>query len=129
MMSMVEAYKRFWQNYAKFSERARRSEYWWVVLVQSLISVVFSLLRLVAGDSVMAMVFQMLAAIYGLASLVPMISLTVRRLHDIDKSGWWYLINFVPCIGGIVMLVFCCMDGTAGSNRFGDDPKAMNVVY
>ena len=127
-MSMVDAYKAMWKNYAKFSGRARRSEYWWVILAQTLISTAFSLIN-IAGDSVLGAVANVVISVYGLATLIPMISLTVRRLHDIEKSGWWYLLNCIPCIGSIILIVFFCKEGTAGSNRYGDDPKAPNVVF
>ena len=127
-MSMVDAYKAMWKNYAKFSGRARRSEYWWVILAQTLISTAFSLINM-AADSVLGAVANVVISVYGLATLIPMISLTVRRLHDIEKSGWWYLLNCIPCIGSIILIVFFCKEGTAGSNRYGDDPKAPNVVF
>ena len=127
-MSMVDAYKAMWKNYAKFSGRARRSEYWWVILAQTLISTAFSLINMVAGDSALA-VANVVISVYGLATLIPMISLAVRRLHDIEKSGWWYLLNCIPCIGSIILIVFFCKEGTAGSNRYGDDPKVPNVVF
>jgi uncharacterized membrane protein YhaH (DUF805 family) len=65
-----------------------------------------------------------LYVLYALAVLIPGLAVGVRRLHDIDKSGWWMLIAFIPLIGGIVLLVFAVMEGTSGSNRFGPDPKA-----
>lgn len=86
-MSMVDAYKAMWKNYAKFSGRARRSEYWWVILAQTLISTAFSLINMVAGDSALGAVANVVISVYGLATLIPMISLAVRRLHDIEKSG------------------------------------------
>ena len=128
-MSMVDAYKAMWKNYAKFSGRARRSEYWWVILAQTLISTAFSLINMAAGDSVLGAVAMVVISVYGLATLIPMISLAVRRLHDIEKSGWWYLLSCIPCIGAIILIVFFCKEGTAGSNRYDDDPKASNVVF
>ena len=125
---MVDAYKAMWKNYAKFSGRARRSEYWWVILAQTLISTAFSLINM-AGDSALGAVANVVISVYGLATLIPMISLAVRRLHDIEKSGWWYLLNCIPCIGSIILIVFFCKEGTAGSNRYGDDPKVPNVVF
>ena len=118
-----------WKNYAKFSGRARRSEYWWVILAQTLISTAFSLINMVAGDSALGAVANVVISVYGLATLIPMISLAVRRLHDIEKSGWWYLLNCIPCIGSIILIVLFCKEGTAGSNRYGDDPKVPNVVF
>jgi uncharacterized membrane protein YhaH (DUF805 family) len=72
------------------------------------------------GDSGMGM----LTLLYSLAVLIPGLAVSFRRLHDIDKSAWWLLIAFVPLIGVIVLLVFACMEGTRGDNRFGPDPKA-----
>lgn len=94
-----------------------------------LISTAFSLINMVAGDSALGAVANVVISVYGLATLIPMISLAVRRLHDIEKSGWWYLLNCIPCIGSIILIVFFCKEGTAGSNRYGDDPKVPNVVF
>lgn len=125
---MVEAYQLFWKNYVNFSGRSRRAHYWWVVLIQSVISVVAVILQtmLGMGDSAasVALVIGGIYSLYNLATVLPMLSLGVRRLHDTGRSGWWYLINFVPCIGSIVFLVFVCMPGTVGDNQFGPDPKA-----
>jgi uncharacterized membrane protein YhaH (DUF805 family) len=64
-----------------------------------------------------------LGGLYGLAVLIPSIAVTVRRLHDTDRSGWWFLIQLIPIVGGIILLVFVCLEGTRGPNRFGADPK------
>lgn len=65
-----------------------------------------------------------LGMLLALGLLLPSIAVAVRRLHDTERSGWWLLIGFVPLVGGIVLLVFMCLDGTSGANRFGPDPKA-----
>lgn len=62
-------------------------------------------------------------ALFALAIIVPSIAVQVRRMHDQDKSGWFVLLGFIPYIGGFVMLVFMCLEGTRGPNRFGPDPK------
>jgi len=62
-------------------------------------------------------------SIYALAVLIPSIAVTVRRLHDTDRSGWWFFIQLIPVVGGIVLLVFACLEGARGPNRFGADPK------
>lgn len=126
---MVEAYKKAWKNFANFNDRASRADYWWFTLAQALIGVVFSVLVLIGGDSFLAVVFSGLSGLYSLASFIPTLSVSVRRLHDIDKSGWWYLINLVPCVGGIVYLVFCCMAGTPGDNKYGPDPYQVTYTY
>jgi uncharacterized membrane protein YhaH (DUF805 family) len=67
----------------------------------------------------------LLSGLYTLAVLLPSIAVTVRRLHDTDRSGWWILLGFIPIIGGIILLVFYVLEGTRGPNRFGPDPKAI----
>ncbi len=107
------------QNYVTFSGRARRKEYWMYYLFYMIFAFVIGFVEGLAG-----METPVLSGIYGLAILLPSISVLVRRLHDIDKSGWWFWIALVPFVGGIVLLVFSCMEGTKGPNRFGPDPKA-----
>ncbi|MBS7782526.1 DUF805 domain-containing protein, partial [Providencia stuartii] len=70
----------------------------------------------------LGIVALVLLMIYCVAILIPSLAVTVRRLHDIDKSGWWYLLTFIP-FGGLVIFVFTCLDGTPGNNRFGSNPK------
>ncbi len=67
---------------------------------------------------------EMLNAIVGLATILPCLAAGSRRLHDTNRSGWWLLIGFVPAVGGLILLVFMCLDGTPGSNNFGANPKA-----
>jgi uncharacterized membrane protein YhaH (DUF805 family) len=105
------------KNYATFSGRARRKEYWMFTLVNVLISIVLSIL------SMLLPVLGILSIIYSLAIIIPSFAVNVRRLHDIEKSGWWVLISLVPIIGGIVLLVFACTEGTQGPNQYGEDPK------
>ena len=104
------------KNYAKFTGRARRKEYWMFLLFSIIISVVLTVIDGVVGTG------GILGLVYSLAVLIPSIAVAVRRMHDIDKSGWWLLIAFVPLIGIIVVIVFACMAGTPGDNRFGPPP-------
>jgi uncharacterized membrane protein YhaH (DUF805 family) len=67
---------------------------------------------------------SIIVALYGLAVLLPGISVGVRRLHDTNHSGWWYFIQLIPLIGSIWILVLLCKDSTPGDNRFGPNPKA-----
>jgi uncharacterized membrane protein YhaH (DUF805 family) len=76
------------------------------------------------GQSATAPGLGPLRGIFILATLIPGLAVTVRRLHDTNRSGWWVLIALVPLVGGIVLLVWVCTDGTAGPNDYGDDPKA-----
>ena len=120
------------RRYADFSGRSRRREYWMFFLFNLLISVaVWFLLAVlfVAGLSETAMMTIMMPvfALYGLAALaliIPGLAVTVRRLHDTDRSGWTILLGLIPLVGPILLLVFYCTEGTPGPNRFGEDPKA-----
>ncbi len=117
---MIEWYlKVVRDNYANFDGRARRSEFWYFALVNFIVAIVFSVLGMVAGF------FMYIYWIYSLAVLVPSIAVGVRRLHDIGKSGWFYLLAFIPLVN-IYLLVLFCTEGTPGPNEFGPDPKNPN---
>ena len=105
------------KNYANFRGRARRSEYWYFALANFLFGIVTGLLS-VKVPEVMYLVW-----IVGLALLVPSLAVCVRRLHDIGKSGWWYLVGFIPYIGALVLLVFFVKDSQPGENKWGANPK------
>jgi uncharacterized membrane protein YhaH (DUF805 family) len=101
------------QKYANFSGRAMRSEYWWYVLFVIIVAVVLAIIdSVILGASV-------LGSIWSLATLLPSLGVAVRRLHDLDKSGWWLLLGFIPLIGALVLLYWFCQPGTPGDNRFG----------
>jgi len=111
------------RKYAVFSGRASRSEYWFFVLFQLLLFVSVMILDGLAFRGSVA-VFTTLA---WLLLILPGFAVTVRRLHDIDMSGWWIWISFVPLIGSIFLLVWMCRRGTQGPNRFGTGPVAAAV--
>ena len=108
-------------QYADFTGRARRKEYWMFVLFSLLIYflVAIVLVALSATESAINIVIGLLA----LSLMLPNLAVTIRRLHDTDRSGWWALLSFVPILS-LVILVFMFLDGTSGGNRFGPDPKA-----
>lgn len=112
----MEWYLQALKNYAGFEGRARRREYWNFVLFNFLATLVLGVVDVVLDITV-------LAPLYSLAVLIPSIAVTVRRLHDTDRSGWWILISLVPVVGFIVLLVFTLMDGTPGPNAHGPSPK------
>jgi uncharacterized membrane protein YhaH (DUF805 family) len=124
-MSFGEAVKTCYSKYATFEGRASRSEFWWFYLWTLLPSVVGYLLVAVAGrgsDNAMnglGVLLLVLVAIWSLANIIPFISVAVRRLHDSDRSGWWYWVVLVPCIGGIWFLVLMILEGTPGPNQYG----------
>ncbi len=111
------------KQYAVFSGRARRKEYWFFVLFNVLISIVLSIIDGITGTLSMELGLGVLSGLYTLAVLIPSIAVSVRRLHDTGRSGWWLLIAFIPLIG-LVLLVFMLLDGQAQENKYGPDPKA-----
>ena len=113
------------RKYAVFDGRARRMEYWMFVLINCLIVVVLSVVDTVVGLFSLGNSVGALTGLYWLVVLVPSVAVTVRRLHDTDRSGWWALLALLPLLGTIVLFVFCVLDGTPGANRFGENPKAV----
>lgn len=123
-MNMIEAVKAVFSKYATFEGRARRSEYWWFVLFNLIVSALLALLfgnGHGMGEGAM-MGGNLASNLWWLATILPSLAVGARRLHDIDRTGWWQLIWFVPLIGWIVLIVFFATRGTAGPNRFGNDP-------
>ena len=106
-----------WKKYVEFSGRARRREFWIFCLFNILAGIVACVLDGVLGTG------AMLNGAYSLAAFLPGLAVSIRRLHDTDRSGWWYLLAFLPIVGWIVLLVFACLDSTPGDNRFGPNPK------
>ena len=109
------------ENYCNFEGRAPRSEYWWFALFAVLLGIVTSIIDGILG-TVTANGIGLISSIASLALIIPSIAVAVRRLHDTDRSGWFYLLNFIPIIGWIVLIIFFVQQGTNGRNRFGDDP-------
>jgi uncharacterized membrane protein YhaH (DUF805 family) len=105
------------KKYAVFSGRARRKEYWMFFLFNIIIAFVLGFIEGLAGSSGLIGIF------YSLAVLFPGIAVSVRRLHDTDRSGWWLLIGLVPIVGAIVLLVFMVFDSQSGQNQYGEYPK------
>jgi uncharacterized membrane protein YhaH (DUF805 family) len=113
------------KRYAEFSGRSRRKEYWMFVLLTFGLYIVAAIIDGILGlGGSIGGAYGPLMLIVALGLLVPSIAVGIRRLHDLDKSGWWLLIALIPFVGGIVLLVFFVMEGTRGPNRFGADPKA-----
>jgi uncharacterized membrane protein YhaH (DUF805 family) len=113
------------KKYATFEGRARRKEFWFFALFNFLAMIVLALIDGVLGTFSEEAGIGLLSGIYVLAIIIPSIAVTVRRLHDTDRSGWWFLLSFVPLIGGLVLLVFEVLDSTPGANRYGPNPKGV----
>lgn len=132
--TFANAIKAFFKNYAKFDGRASRSEYWWVALASGLISLLFTIPMLTAGikwnddikdddnmySHMNAFGYGMMGLIilFGLITFIPSLALNIRRLHDTNKSGWWFLISFIPYVGSLIMLVFMAFDSKPEGARY-----------
>jgi len=153
-MSPIDWAKRPLQKYAEFNGRAPRAEYWWYTLGIIVAAIVLNIVESLLGLSGMVGPYGPLSALCMLALLVPGVAVTVRRLHDTNRSGWWILVAVVPyailgfmmarsagstdmsglaavslfgiiaLIGGLVLLVFMLLAGNPGDNRYGPDPYA-----
>jgi len=118
-MGFVDAVKFGFSHYVTFSGRASRSEYWYWTLFTIIASIVAGILDGILGGG-------FIGAVVSLGLFLPSLAVAVRRLHDIDRTGWWVLIAFT-LIGIIVLIVWDCTKGTAGPNRFGPDPLPPGV--
>ena len=127
-----------YRRYFDFSGRSRRKEYWMFILLFVIVYAVAFALMFAGGYSMsptmttseppaemggMAMLGFAILGIFVLASFIPAIAVQIRRFHDQDRSGWFVLLNFIPYLGSLIVLVFMCLEGTKGANRFGPDPK------
>ena len=108
-------------KFADFSGRARRREYWTFALVNCLIAMLLLILGLAFGEDSPAS--NIMVTIFYLIMLVPNLSVSVRRLHDIGKSGWYMFLSLIPLIGGLILLVWALMDSEPGENQYGKNPK------
>lgn len=112
------------QRYADFSGRSRRKEYWMFLLGVVIVAVVLGIIEGILGiNGMVGGVYGPLTVLLLLGILIPSIAVQVRRFHDQGKSGWFVLLGFIPFVGGIIVLVFMCLEGTKGDNEYGPDPK------
>jgi uncharacterized membrane protein YhaH (DUF805 family) len=122
---MFNWYKKVvFENYANFSGRARRSEYWYYALMNLIFAVLAMVIDNVAGLNFGSLPYGWIYMAYGLAVLLPGLAVAVRRLHDVGKSGWFMFIILVPLIGAIWILVLLFTAGNHGENNYGADPKS-----
>jgi uncharacterized membrane protein YhaH (DUF805 family) len=115
-MGFGQAISSGFSNYVNFSDRACRSEFWfWMLAYYIGLAVVAVIDYGVLGTSA-------ISGLYMLAVFLPTLAVGIRRLHDLDRTGWWILLGLIPLIGPIILIVWFCSRGTAGPNRFGPDP-------
>jgi uncharacterized membrane protein YhaH (DUF805 family) len=109
-------------KYFNFHDRACRSEYWYWTLFTIIVGIVAAIIDAKLNT-------QLVSGIFNLVTFIPSLAIAVRRLHDIDHSGWWILLSFIPLIGIIVLLVWFATKGADGPNRFGPDPLAAKPPF
>ncbi len=121
---MINHYTNALKQYAVFSGRASRSQYWYFALCSAIISIILSIIDNAIGLG--GETIGLLSGLYSLAVLVPSLAVLARRLHDTGKSGWWILIGLIPVIGAIVLIIFAVMDSQPGTNEYGPNPKGVS---
>ena len=124
-MGFMDAVKSVFGNYADFSGRARRSEYWYFVLFNFLVSFALGFIGGLLGDNVSTV----LSGIWSLVVLIPSLAVAWRRLHDIGRSGAYFLLILIPLVGAILLIVWFCQPGQPGDNQYGPDPKGGYKSY
>lgn len=130
----MQWYLKVLRQYADFSGRARRTEFWMFVLFNAIAIVILTILDNLFGLSSSSMYGGsiyvsggILTALYQLAVLVPSLAVGARRLHDTGRSGWWQLIGLIPLVGIIVLIVFWATDGDPSPNQHGVNPKQLGA--
>jgi len=124
-MNMITAVKTVLGKYATFDGRAPRPEYWWWILAMVILYAILGVIDgaviapILGFEPFQAEAAQPLSLVAALVLLLPNVALSIRRLHDTDRSGWWLLLGLVPVIGSLVLLVFYLLPSTPGPNRFG----------
>lgn len=121
--SISRAVKAFFNGYCDFKGRSTASAYWMVQLVLFLIGLAIGILAALVGTIDAVSIAVGIWGLFTLAIILPSIALTVRRLHDTGKSGWFFLISLIPYVGGIAIIVLCCMDSQKGTNQWGPSEK------
>jgi uncharacterized membrane protein YhaH (DUF805 family) len=115
----MEWYLMVLKKYAQFNGRSRRKEYWMFLLFNTIISYALQFVDHFISDSPLGFI----SGIYSLAVILPSLAVGIRRLHDVNKSGWYYLLLLLPIIGWIWLIILLATDGTQGPNKYGADPK------
>ncbi|MFY9243120.1 MAG: DUF805 domain-containing protein [Polaribacter sp.] len=129
-------YLKVLKEYVTFTGRARRKEFWMFTLFHLIIVSILVSLIVLSSDGFFSARYSsepqapsifliILLVLYILGTFLPGLAVTVRRLHDTNKSGWWYLISFVPYIGSFIILIFTCMDSYPRQNQWGENPKGI----
>ena len=116
-------YLKVLRQYSDFNGRARRQEYWMFVLFNIIFSIAAAVLDMILGTTIEGIGYGPVYIIYGLIVLIPGLAVSVRRLHDVGKSGWMMFVILIPIVGAIWLIVLMATDGTPGENEYGANPK------
>ncbi|PIR04208.1 MAG: hypothetical protein COV59_03425 [Candidatus Magasanikbacteria bacterium CG11_big_fil_rev_8_21_14_0_20_39_34] len=117
----MELYLQPFKKYAVFEGRASRAEYWGFILIIFILAIIILLpISLMTGAA-----YETVVNIFAVFLFLPSLAVTVRRLHDINKSGWYVLLNLIPFIGGLILFIFAVKSGDQGDNKYGPSPKQM----
>ena len=116
-------YLKVLKQYADFSGRARRKEYWMFVLFNFIFIIIAAILDNILGTAIQGIGYGLFYILYVLATMIPNLAVSVRRLHDVGKSGWLILVGFIPIVGAIWLLILFVTDSQPGDNEYGPNPK------
>ena len=111
------------KKYAEFGGRAQKAEYWFFFLFTILVSVGLGIIDRITGSFMPQVGMGLLGVLYSLAVFIPTLAVSIRRLHDTGRSGWWLLIGLIPLVGVIVLIIFMVQDSNPGENQYGPNPK------
>lgn len=120
-VSFSQAVRMAFDSYCRFQGRSSRSEYWWWVLFVAILSFCIGIVEGILGFSMTAV--QATSGILSLVLLLPGLGLSVRRLHDIGKSGWWILLGLIPVVGAIILIIWFACNSEMTENRYGPVPN------
>jgi len=124
MVDLGTAIKLGFQRYVGFSGRSTRAEIWWWTLFTSVVTIALIIAdNLTSNSSTFGWMGGLLEGLFTLATIIPSLAVSVRRLHDINRTGWWVLLGFVLLIGWIVLIVWAIERGDKGTNKYGPDPR------
>ena len=122
-MSFLESIQSAYINYFAYKARSSRSEYWWYVLYYTIVSIILSVFDwIITFLSPSTFAFSIFYNLFIIFNIIPGIMLQIRRFHDLNRRGWWVLLNLIPIFGWIIVLIWLCRKGNVGPNRFGEDP-------
>lgn len=123
-MKIFKAYLNAFANWRRWEGRTRRRDYWLFTLANAIVTLILFVLLFVWDDNKAFNVITLLAFIvYVLVSVVPAVAITIRRLHDIEKSGYYYFLQFIPLVGTVWFIILMSIKGDYGKNKYGADPK------